>query len=146
MHWLNKLSSWICVCNSALISNYLLQVLGWALTEYGDSLQSLVNTPSAWITNSFNVHSSVSDIVTKEASITLHYITDGFVIDHQQCRWVCYWSPTVQVGFLLITNSADGFVIDHQQCSCFCYWSPTVQVSVIDHQQCRWVWYWSSTV
>ena len=28
------------------IDNYLLQVLGWALTEYGDSLQSLVNTPS----------------------------------------------------------------------------------------------------
>ena len=29
----------------------------------------------AWITNSFNVHSSVNDIVTKEVSITLHYIT-----------------------------------------------------------------------
>ena len=49
------------------------KVLGWALTEYGDSLQSLVNTPS--LNNKlFNVHSSVSDIVTKEVSIILYII------------------------------------------------------------------------
>ena len=34
-----------CVCNSALITTFL-QVQGWALTEYGDRLQSLANTPS----------------------------------------------------------------------------------------------------
>ena len=61
------------MCLQFSVDNYLLQVQEWALTEYGDSLQSLVNTPS--LTNSFNVHSSVSDIVTKEVSITLHYIT-----------------------------------------------------------------------
>ena len=33
-----------------------------------------MNTPSLNNNNSFNVHSSVSDIVTKEVSITLHYI------------------------------------------------------------------------
>ena len=32
----------------------------------------------AWITNLLNKHSSVSDIVTKEASITLHYITEMY--------------------------------------------------------------------
>ena len=34
------------MCLQFSVDNYFLQVLGWALTEYGDSLQSLVNTPS----------------------------------------------------------------------------------------------------
>ena len=62
------------MCLQFSVDNYLLQVLVWARTEYGDSLQSLVNPPSLR-TNSFNVHSSVSDIVSEEVSITLHYIT-----------------------------------------------------------------------
>ena len=37
-------------------------------------------THQAWITNSFNVHSSVSDSVTKEISITLHYIVSLYRI------------------------------------------------------------------
>ena len=61
------------MCLQFSVDNYLLQVQGWALTEYGDSLLSLVNTPSL-NNKSVNVHSSVSDIVTKEVSITLHYI------------------------------------------------------------------------
>ena len=38
------------MCLQFSIDNYLLQVLGWALTEYGDSLQSLVVTSGhqAW--------------------------------------------------------------------------------------------------
>ena len=66
------------MCLQFSVDNDLLQVQGWALTEYGDSLQSLVNTPSLK-TNSFNVHSSVSDIVTKEVSITLQYIKDCLI-------------------------------------------------------------------
>ena len=69
------------MCLQFSVDNYLLQVLGWALTEDGDCLQSLVNTPSLK-TNSFNVHSSVSDIVTKEVSIALHYITLHYITLH----------------------------------------------------------------
>ena len=32
------------MCLQFSVDNYLLQVQRWALTEYGDSLQSLVNT------------------------------------------------------------------------------------------------------
>ena len=73
VHWLNKLSSClICFCNSALITYYLLRELGWALTEYGDNLQSLVATK---LENKFfqcSLHSSVRDIVSIHY-ITLHY-------------------------------------------------------------------------
>ena len=34
------------MCLQFSVDNYLLQVQGWALTEYGDTLQSLVNTQS----------------------------------------------------------------------------------------------------
>ena len=84
-------------CITYLLDNYLLQALGWALTEYGDSLQSLVNTPSL-NTNSFNVHSSVSDIVTKEVSITLHYIT----------LLKCPTVPASDIQLLLYSCSSQG--------------------------------------
>ena len=70
------------MCLQFSVDNYLLQVQGWALTEYGDSLQSLVNKLS--LNNKFIqcTHSSVSDIVTKEVSITLHYITLHYITLH----------------------------------------------------------------
>ena len=66
------------MCLQFRVDNYLLQVLRWALTEYGDSLQSLVNTPS--LNNKFIL--PVSYIVTKEVSITLHYITSHHITSH----------------------------------------------------------------
>ena len=75
----------MCKCNSALITtnehkclcNYLLQVQGWALTEYGDSLQCLVNTPS--LNNKFiQCTFFLSDIITKDRSI--HYILQATII------------------------------------------------------------------
>ena len=41
------------LCWQFSVDNYIppTSILGWALTEYGDSLQSLVNTPS--LTNKF---------------------------------------------------------------------------------------------
>ena len=80
LHWLNKLSSWICVCNSALITNsYKYRDGHWPSMVIAYKVQW---THQAWIKNSFNVHFSVSDIVTKEVSITLHYITLHYITLH----------------------------------------------------------------
>ena len=47
VHWLNiRYHPEYVFAMQFSVDNHLLQVLGWALTEYGDSLQSLVNTPS----------------------------------------------------------------------------------------------------
>ena len=48
------------MCLQFSVDNYHLQAQGWALTEYGDGLQSQVTTRRG--NNSFNVHSSVRDI------------------------------------------------------------------------------------
>ena len=60
------------MCLQFSIDNYFLQVQGWAVTEYGDSLQSLVATKLEK-TNSFNVHSSLRDIISKEVFIAKSY-------------------------------------------------------------------------
>ena len=86
------------MCLQFSVDNYLLQVQGWALTEYGDSLQSVVAT-KAWKTNSFNVHSSMRDIVSKEVLITLHLsqldqqmiILDSIIADPLNWHWNWYF-------------------------------------------------------
>ena len=55
------------MCLQFSVDNYLIQALGWALTEYGDSLQSQVATR-------LEKHSSVRDIVSKEVLNTLKWL------------------------------------------------------------------------
>ena len=62
------------MCLQFSVDNYHLQAQGWALTEYGDGLQSLVTTR---LENQFIQCTFFRErtLVPKEVFITLHYIT-----------------------------------------------------------------------
>ena len=106
------------MCLQFSVDNYLLQVQGWALTEYGDSLQSLVNIPSLnnkFIQCTYILPWGTLSLRKYPLHYILHYIIRVFYYWNQRPYWLrrMFTKKTVSTMKQVIKFFRSTFTISH---------------------------------
>ena len=108
------------MCLQFSVDNYLLQTLGWALTENGDSLQSLVDAKFGKQIHSMNILPYRHCLITL---LPLHYITLHVMSMSRNPRLGCRRSSLISIDHAELLRSTPSLVL-------CCAWLVTMALHV----------------